>query len=303
MGQYDDLIEMGELARQLGENGEPPPGMVPPAAAAEAPVVDPAPVVEPERHDYVGGMTEAPMPQEKTVDLDELLGLRPRQSDQAREQTRRPAPDPTAPKPGSVEERMAELAERARKAEADRDKLMQRLIDDRPMQQEPQYEPEEELLPETDDFIKPYIEKHSRPYQERIEALEKELAPMREEAMNKALASEIAAFVPGFTTDMMNTLHEQYDATDDPKLKAVYGSGVAGAVTLARDLVSRGALDLAKGKPRQSVSPLVSRHHTESGSPRSVQMNGADDEDSRVSALLNLPNSQFLKALEKWRND
>lgn len=295
--EFDDLIDMGELVGKLGDNGEIPPEM----AAAQAVEPDPVQVIEPEQHSYSGGLSGVPGIEdgEKSLDIDELLGFGKPSRQQVHDE---PKGDASAPKPGSIEERMAELSERLRKAEADRDRLIEVALSGRTVPEQPQ-EPESpavELHAETAEFMNPYIEavanKLMAERDARIAALEQELEPTRMQTRDEQLAAEIAKFVPGFNATHMDVLHKEYDKISDPEQKAIIGDGIAGAAILAKDLASRGALDLGKGGQRTRVSPLVSRHHTEGGGPRSAGSYDGGDEKAQIAALMKLPADKFLEA-------
>lgn len=296
MSEYDDLIDMGELVSKLGDNGEIPTDLAAPAA-------EPVQVIEPETHSFSGGLSDAPMPEQDktTVDLDELLGLRKPAAAPVEEPRGEPAPESTAPKPGSIEERMAELTARAAKAEADRDRLMTRLIDGESKGAPPPTEESgPELIPETKGFLDPYIESRAREIaEEMVKPLRDDLAPMIQTARDQRLAESIGKFVPGLKAEHMPVLHEAFDSITDPELKAVYGNGLAGAAALAHDLVRRGALDLVKDAPKPRVSPLAARHHTEGGGPRSASGADANDDDAKLKALAALDGRKFLEAFNR----
>jgi hypothetical protein len=305
MSDFDDVIDMGELASKLGSGGELPPELTATAEPTAPVAADPVRTVEPEQHDFVGGLEGTPgidTGHDDVLDLDALLGLKKAEPEEPREPSGPDAPESSAPRPGSLDERMAELAERARKAEEQRDKLIARLISEGGGTPQSEETPPagSELIPETKAFLYPYVEARAREIAEEMVApLRQDLAPVIEKERDRRLAATISKFVPGLTAEHMPVLHEAFDSITDPELKAVYGGGVAGAAALAHDLVRRGALDLVNGAPRPRVNPLTSRHHTEGGGPRSATGADANDEDAQVKALMNLSGDKLLAALAR----
>ena len=152
----------------------------------------------------------------------------------------------------------------------------------------------------TREFLKPYIQAEvDKVVAEKVAPMEQELAPMRQQQQDAALAEALSKMVaPGFTPEHVKVLHAAYNAVTDPDQKALYGNGLAGAGILAHNLISRGVLDLAGSKPKPRVNPLVARHNSPSGGPAGGMDDGRD-EDARVRAILGADNEAWLAALRK----
>ncbi|MBM3494130.1 MAG: hypothetical protein FJX72_07405 [Armatimonadetes bacterium] len=280
MGVNDDLRELGELAGMVNDEGTPLPEFK--AALAEpTPVLvgqDPAPA--------------APAPdQPAALDLDAMLGL-------TAPPPAAPAPPPAEPPAGSAEARIKELNDRLRRSEEEREMLLRRHLADQPGDL-PQPDPAAPVLDETTrDFLSPYIQAEvDKRVAERVAPLEEELAPIRQQSKDAALAGALTKIVgQPITAEHVKVLHREYDAITDDDTRAVFGNGLAGAVALAHSLISRGVLDLAGSKPRPSVNPLANRHATPTGGPAG-SVDDARDEEAKIRAILGADNDAWLAAL------
>ena len=267
--EFDDVKAMAEAVEQLGDE---PPVIEPTPDPAEAPPsadVVAVPQADPQAEDVkVGGLGEPlEQPEEESLSIDKLLGLDkprgkepPEQDTQADEPAVKDKPDPA---PGSVEERMAEMAGQMRVLREDNDRLTQRQLT-----QEPTTTKEEDL-PELEsdvlEYLGPYVERLAdKKVAERLDKLEKAFEPVLNQTHNAQLAHTIGRHVEGFKPEDIDTL---YTALEDKSMsaqdEALYRDGVSGAILLAKELQSRGALAGGK-KTRQQPNLLASRHHSES---------------------------------------
>lgn len=295
MGINDDLRELGELASMVNDEGAPLPEFQAALASTTPTVVgDDAPAAPVAAPAPAGGNEPA------ELDLDALLGLgAPAAAPEREEAAGSPAPETSEPPAGSADARIKELSERLRKAEEERELLLRRALGDQPLPEQPGSEAP--VLDEpTREFLRPYIQSEvDRLVAEKVAPMEQELAPLRQQNQDAALAEALSKMVaPGFTPAHVQILHREYNAVTDPDEKALYGSGLAGAGVLAHKLISRGVLDLAGSKPKPKVSPLAARHNTPSGGPAGG-MDDARDEDARVRAILGADNDAWLSALRR----
>lgn len=294
MGINDDLRDLGELAEMVNDDGAPLPEFQATLAPQPVAVVGEEPAPAP---------TFAPAPsadgEPAELDLDALLGLsKPVVAPEPERVSGTPAPETSEPAAGSAEARIKELTDLLRREREEKDLLFRRALGDQP----PAGQPESEapvLDAPTQDFLKPYIQAEvDRLVAEKVAPMEQELAPLRQQNQDAALAGALSKMVaPGFTSEHVKVLHDAYNAITDEDIKAMYGNGLAGASALAHALISRGVLDLAGSKPKPKVNPLVARHNTPSGGPAGVD--DGRDEDAKVRAILGASNEAWLDALRK----
>lgn len=295
MGLNDDLRELGELAEMVNDDGAPLPEFQATLAPQPVTVVGEEPAPEPVAAPVPSGGDE---PAE--LDLDALLGLsKPVAAPEPERGGGTPAPETSEPPAGSADARIKELTDRLRKSDEEREMLLRRALGDQPSPDQPQTDAP--VLDEpTRDFLKPYIQAEvDRLVAEKVAPMEQELAPLRQQNQDAALAQALSKMVaPGFTPAHVKVLHDAYNAVTDEDLKAIYGNGLAGASALAHSLISRGALDLAGSNPKPRVNPLVARHNSPSGGPAGGMDDGRD-EDAKVRAILGASNEAWLAALRK----
>lgn len=295
MGLNDDLRELGELAEMVNDDGAPLPEFQATLAPQPVTVVGeepaPAPVAAP-------GPSGGDEPAE--LDLDALLGLsKPVAAPEPERGGGTPAPETSEPPAGSADARIKELTDRLRKSDEEREMLLRRALGDQTTPDQPPTDAP--VLDEpTRDFLKPYIQAEvDRLVAEKVAPMEQELAPLRQQNQDAALAQALSKMVaPGFTPAHVKVLHDAYNATTDEDMKAIYGNGLAGASALAHSLISRGVLDLAGSNPKPRVNPLVARHNSPSGGPAGGMDDGRD-EDAKVRAILGASNEAWLAALRK----
>jgi hypothetical protein len=295
MGLNDDLRELGELAEMVNDDGAPLPEFQATFATQPVAVVGEEPAPAP---------VEAPAPsggdEPAELDLDALLGLsKPVAAPEPERGSGTPAPETSEPPAGSADARIKELTDRLRKSEEEREALFRRALGDQTAPDQPPTDAP--VLDEaTREFLKPYIQAEvDKVVAEKVAPMEQELAPMRQQQQDAALAQALSKTVaPGFTPEHVKVLHDAYNATTDEDMKAIYGNGLAGATALAQSLINRGVLDLAGSKPKPRVNPLVARHNSPSGGPAGGMDDGRD-EDARVRAILNADNDAWLAALRK----
>lgn len=295
MGINDDLRDLGELAEMVNDEGAPLPEFqatlapTPVAVVGEDPA--PTPVAAPEP----SGSDEPAM-----LDLDAMLGLsKPVAAPEPERGGGQPAPVTSEPPAGSADARIKELTEQLHRERGEKDLLLRRALGDGPTPDQPAADAP--VLDEpTRDFLKPYIQAEvDRLVAEKVAPMEQELAPLRQQNQDAALAGALSKMVaPGFTSEHVKVLHDAYNAITDKDIKAMYGNGLAGASALAHALISRGALDLAGSNPKPKVNPLVARHNTPSGGPAGGMDDGRD-EDAKVRAILGASNEAWLDALRR----
>jgi hypothetical protein len=235
------------------------------------------------------------------LDLDAMLGLsQPAAAPEPERGGGQPAPVTSEPPAGSADARIKELTEQLHRERGEKDLLLRHRLGEQPTPEQPPTDAP--VLDEpTRDFLKPYIQAEvDRLVAEKVAPMEQELAPLRQQNQDSALAQALSKMVaPGFTAEHVKVLHEAYNAVTDPEQKALYGSGVAGAGILAQHLISRGALDLAgSNNPKPKVNRLVARHNTPSGGPAGGMDDGRD-EDAKVRAILGADNDAWLSALRR----
>jgi len=295
MGLNDDLRDLGALADMVNDDGAPLPEFQDVLAPQPVTVVGQEPAPAP-----VAAPAPAGTDEEAPLDLDALLGLsQPVAAPEPERGSGTPAPETSEPPAGSADARIRELTDLLRREREEKDLLLRRALGDGPALDQP--EADAPVLDEpTRDFLKPYIQAEvDRLVAEKVAPMEQELAPLRQQNQDAALAGALSKMVaPGFTTEHVKVLHEAYNAITDEDIKAMYGNGLAGASALAHALISRGALDLAGSKPRPKVNPLVARHNTPSGGPAGGMDDGRD-EDARVRAILGADNDAWLAALRR----
>lgn len=289
MGEFDELIKMGELVDQIGEdfpsdgdlNNLPKPDAI--TVEDDDGDVYRMSVQDVEKEDDGAAVMEQEA-ESSDISLDELLGLKKRQP--AREADPEPAQeragktaggDTSDRQPSAIEQRMSEMSDEIRRLKDQNDLLIRRELathDD----QSAGAEQTEELS----DDVREYFRKYGLVTKDEVSELQETLKPIREQKQREQLAAFIGNHVEGFRAEHVPALIDAVNSMEGPE-RSLYEDGVAGAVLLAHNLVSRGALDLGKKKGR--VNPLVQRHHSESGG---TTANGRDqmDEDAQVRALM-----------------
>lgn len=298
MDLRDDMREMAELAGQIGEDGQAPQA----AAPTTEQVVERPQVLEPEGSPAPAAVEQVGIDDTKApaLDLDELLGFgKPEPAPVPEPAGGTAATESSQPAPGSVDARLSEMAERLRKAEEDRDKLLKKVLGDSPEPEQPPAGDLPELDPGTADFLQPYIRQAAEAIvNERLGAVEQVVAPLKQQAENQAIVEAISPLVPGLKAEHLPLLEAEYAKITDPNLQAIYGNGVAGAALLARDLISRNVLDLGqKPQPQPRVSPLAGRHSVVAGGAGSSANQGTGDEDAAIKRLMSADPHAFLNAL------
>lgn len=294
MGQFDEMIEMGEAVAKLGDKE--------PEAADYEQEDKPEPTIE-EAPDNVSSeefvdepQNDADVDDEPSLRIEDLLGISGKEVKRTRDEVeqagaKEPAPVPPE-QPSAIDERFRELTERLNKAESANEMLIKKAlgVDN----QDAEVEGDSvEFDPDVDDYMKPYIEKAVGA---RLSAIEEQMRPVREEQERSSIASLIAKRVDGFTAAHVKDLETEYKTFTSEDDKALYGGGLAGAILLAESMVKDGKLNL--GKKAQKSSPLASRHHSEA-SGRQATINGEVDEDDAVRALNKLSSDQILEFLNR----
>jgi len=264
MGDYDDVIEMGEAVKQLGD--EPPVIEDPPAPAEEPPPAEEK-AAPPPQEDESGGLGDPLEEQsDNQLDIDKLLGLDKAQQGEEQPEQDPPveeAPPQEAPPPGSLEERFAELTGQVKMLKEDNARLATHKLQEPPTPPA-EVPPAPELEQEMVDYLNPYIDAAvEKRVGERLGKVEKAIEPVVEQSHNDRLAGVIGQHVEGFKPSDMTTLYKELDSGKlSEQDEALYRDGVSGAILLARELQGRGALGGVK-KTTKRASPLAARHHSE----------------------------------------
>jgi len=273
-GEFDDVIAMGEAVAQLGD--EPPV------------IEEPAPAAAPAQEHTSGGLGDPLEEQsDNQLDIEELLGLKkapegeepPKQDVPADD-----APPQEEPAPDSVDQRFAELAGQLKMLREDNARLTARqLQESAPAADEP---PKPELEPDMIDYLDPYIEAAvEKRLGERLGKVEKAIEPVVERTHNQQLAEFIGEHVEGFKPSDMKALYAELNSGKLPANKeALYRDGPVGAILLAKELQSRGALGGVK-KPTIRENPLAAAHHSETAGFTPASQDDASD-DTKVSRLM-----------------
>lgn len=301
MNERDDMQELAELAGAMGDDGQMPQAAAP--AESEPPLAEKPAVIEP-RDDFAGGLNGAigiDETRETAMDFDELLGIgKPAAAPVHEPEGGAAAPEPSTPAPGSAEARIAELADRLRKAEEDRDKLMSRLLGDTPATEQNQPAADggnPEIDPGSSEFLRPYIRAEAEAMvAERLGAVEQVIAPLRQQAESLEIAAAIATVVPGFKPEHLPILEAEFDKITDPRAQAIYGDRIPGAALFARALEERGVLDFGQRKSQPRVSPLAGRHNVAGGGARLPTGDASADEDATVRRIMSADPEAFLNA-------
>lgn len=298
MDLRDDMREMAELAGQIGEDGQAPQA----AAPTTEQVVERPQVLEPEGSPAPAAVEQVGIDDTKApaLDLDELLGFgKPEPAPVPEPAGGTAATESSQPAPGSVDARLSEMAERLRKAEEDRDKLLKKVLGDSPEPEQPPAGDLPELDPGTVEFLQPYIRQAAEAIvNERLGPIERATSSLTKEAEAKEIAEAIAAVVPGFRPEHLPIMEAEFEKITDPKAQAVYGDRIPGAALFARALEERGVLDFGnKKQPQPRVSPLAGRHSVVAGGAGSSANQGTADEDAAIKRLMSADPRAFLDAL------
>lgn len=314
MGEFDSAIEMGkaveaiegmtpeqinaEIDKQAA--GDEAEGAETPPAETPAPEADP-PTPDPENvPDVTVEESHEPDPT-PGVDLDKLLGIGkpkseepPKQEDaQESKEPEGEQPEHKVPAPGSVEERLADLSATVKFLKEDRDRLIdQSLNQGQPNQAEGEAKPE--IDPEVLEYFKPIVQEV---FGKQIDELTDAVKPIQEQNADANLSGLIGQHVKGFKPEHMRAL---YDATKEmpDENKSLYTGSVAGAILLAKELKSRGALKGLKTEQKPNSSILAARHHAEITGPTPRDVDDMSDEE-KARRLADMDGDKILDILDQ----
>ena len=286
-GEFDDVIAMGEAVAQLGD--EPPVIEEPaPVAAPEEAPPEPQPETVPAQESTSGGLGETLEGEsDNQLDIEELLGLNKAPEGEEPPKQDVPveaAPPQEEPAPGSIEARFAELTGQVQRLTEDNARLAARqLQESAPAADET---PKPELEQDMVDYLNPYIDDAvEKRVLERLGKVEKAIEPVVEQSHNQQLAAVIGKHVDGFKSSDMNALYAELNSGRlSEQETALYRDGPAGAILLAKELQSRGALGGVK-KPTIRENPLAAAHHSETAGFTPASQDDASD-DTKVSRLM-----------------
>jgi hypothetical protein len=297
-GKFDELIEMGRLVDEVGDEFPTPEGVIPQAAPeATGQQADVVQVMD-------AGVEQVEIPDMESAvsdghfSIDQALGLVPKPAptpEPKAEVTEPPAPAAgSGAAPSGLEERLSELAAENRRLREITDTLTRRALSGEPA---PGAAPEGEAFEKSPEVME-YFRQYGVVTKEDLADLQQAVEPLRQQREDQQIAEFVALHVDGFKAEHMPVLYSAIKTMSDEQ-KARY-AGVQGAALLASSLVSRGALDLGTEKnteePSPRPSPLLARHHSEAAGGRDT-LHTESDEVAKLRALEKMPDDEFLRML------
>jgi hypothetical protein len=308
MGNFDEVRELEKLVEIMDENPEAyskamaEQGQPAPEGAEAEPEPEYQQVLEPEAEEGLsGGLSDAlEVEEDAPVTLDDILGLDGRGS--SPENTEEPAAseaaEPVEAETSGVDERFTEMSKANKELREQVDLLTKRALQEpmtAPVENDDVLPAEDEINSDVDEYFAPYVQKATAPLLAEIEALKAASAPALKAQQDQMMGDAISERVKGFKPENVADLYKELDTMSDQD-KAIFGDDFAGAVALAANMVNRGAF--TSGKPKQTMSPLAARSHSETSGPAPGPNHSLTDEQ-KLKRLMEMPGDQFLAQLDK----